>query len=198
MSPSPGVRCAEAVRWLGVGNEPRRAAASCAARHAGAVATSAAGALRRLARRSLQRLPHCWRAVDVEFSDVLSSSPSTAGLLLRAGTGWREGSIGRRSSRGSGGLAIRPERRVLSCSKIPSWKRVSTCRRISKHMPSSASLRRGSGRDDLGCARRVHAQPREFSGPMCLCEGAPHVLATALERSRVEEALRKSEEHFRR
>src|SRR5207247_1995231 len=42
------------------------------------------------------------------------------------------------------------------------------------------------------------AQPREFSGPDVLfVQALAHVLATALERARVEEALRKSEEHFR-
>src|SRR5256885_15263677 len=40
--------------------------------------------------------------------------------------------------------------------------------------------------------------PREFSGPDVLfVQALAHVLATALERARVEEALRKSEEHFR-
>src|SRR5205809_8111610 len=42
------------------------------------------------------------------------------------------------------------------------------------------------------------ARPREFSGPDVLfVQALHHVLATALQRARVEEALRKSEEHFR-
>ncbi len=42
------------------------------------------------------------------------------------------------------------------------------------------------------------AQPREFTGPDILfVQALAHVLATALERARVEDALRKSEEHFR-
>jgi len=42
------------------------------------------------------------------------------------------------------------------------------------------------------------AQHREFSGPDVLfVQALAHVLATAVERARVEEALRKSEEHFR-
>jgi len=192
-------------RWLGV-EESSRAELQlrAAARQQEAVAHLGQQALSGVSRGDLFHAAATLlaRGLDVEFSDVLELKPEHRSLLLRAGTGWREGSIGRTlvaaDSRGLAGYVLSATGPlVLEDPAVET--RFSLPPHLEAHAIVSGVCVAVQGRErPWGVLGAYSAQPREFSGPDVLfLQALAHVLATALERARVEEALRKSEEHFR-
>jgi PAS domain S-box-containing protein len=198
---------AKRFRWLGV-EETSRAEQQlrAAARQQEAVAHLGQQALSGLSRGDLFQAAATLlaRGLDVEFSDVLELKPEHRSLLLRAGTGWtgREERIGRTLVSadptglpgyvlGVGGPLVLEDPALETRFTIPPH--------LEEHGVVGGVCVAVQGRDrPWGVLGAYSAHPREFSGPDVLfVQALAHVLATALERARVEEALRKSEEHFR-
>jgi len=142
------------------------------------------------------------RGLDVEFSEILELKPEHRSLLLRAGVGWREGAVGRTlitaDSGALPGYALNAAG-PLVIEDLAAEVRFTIPPHLEAHDIVSGVCVIVQGRDrPWGVLGAYNAQPREFSGPDVLfVQALAHVLATALERARVEEALRKSEEHFR-
>ena len=142
------------------------------------------------------------RGLDVEFSEILELKPEHRSLLLRAGEGWREGCVGRTLvTSDAGGLAGYTLKAAgpLVIQELSADIRFSIPPHLASHGAVSGVCVVVQGRErPWGVLGAYSPQPREFSGPDVLfVQALAHVLATALERARVEEALRKSEEHFR-
>ncbi|MFN2571380.1 MAG: PAS domain S-box protein [Gemmatimonadales bacterium] len=192
-------------RWLGV-EESSRAEQQlrAAARQQEAVAHLGQQALAGATRADLFNAAATLlaRGLDVQFSDVLELKPEHRNLLLRAGEGWREGCVGRTLVAADPGAfagyalaAAGP----LVVEDLAGETRFIMPPHLEDHGIVSGLCVVVQGRDrPWGVLGAYSAQPREFSGPDVLfLQALAHVLATALERARVEEALRKSEEHFR-
>ncbi len=142
------------------------------------------------------------RGLDVEFSEILELKPEHRSLLLRAGVGWREVAVGRTLiTTDSGALAGYALNAAgpLVIEDLAADIRFSVPPHLEAHDIASGVCVVVQGRErPWGVLGAYSAQLREFSGPDVLfVQALAHVLATALERARVEEALRKSEEHFR-
>jgi len=142
------------------------------------------------------------RGLDVEFSEILELKPEHRSLLLRAGVGWREGAVGKTlitaDSGAMAGYTLNAAGPVV-IEDLAAEIRFSVPPHLEAHDIVSGVCVVVQGRErPWGVLGAYSAQPREFSGPDVLfVQALAHVLATALERARVEEALRKSEEHFR-
>ena len=192
-------------RWLGVEESSRaeqqlRAAARQqeAVAHLGqqALAGAAKGDLFHTAATLLAR------GLDVEFSDILELKPEHRSLLLRAGEGWREGCVGRTLVTADSGALVGYALSAagpLVVEDLAAETRFRVPPHLEEHDIVSGVCVVVQGRErPWGVLGAYSAQPREFSGPDVLfVQALAHVLATALERARVEEALRRSEEHFR-
>ena len=142
------------------------------------------------------------RGLDVEFSEILELKPEHRSLLMRAGEGWAEGAVGRTLiTADSGALAgyTLTAAGPVVIEDLAAEIRFSVPPHLEAHDIVSGVCVVVQGRErPWGVLGAYSAQPREFSGPDVLfVQALAHVLATALERTRVEEALRKSEEHFR-
>ncbi|HZE93144.1 MAG TPA: PAS domain S-box protein [Gemmatimonadales bacterium] len=192
-------------RWLGV-EESSRAEQQlrAAARQQEAVAHLGQQALAGVPRADLFNTAATLvaRGLDVAFSEILELKPEHRSLLLRAGEGWRQGAVGRTLvTADAGGLAgyALSASGPLVIEDLGGETRFSVPRHLEEHDIVSGLCVVVQGRDrPWGVLGAYSARPREFSGPDILfVQALAHVLATALERARVEEALRKSEEHFR-
>ncbi|HLZ45863.1 MAG TPA: PAS domain S-box protein [Gemmatimonadales bacterium] len=142
------------------------------------------------------------RGLDVEFSEILELKPEHRSLVLRAGEGWREGYVGKTLvTADAGGLAGYALKAAgpLVIQELSADIRFSVPPHLDAHGITSGVCVVVQGRErPWGVLAAYTPQAREFSGPDVLfVQALAHVLATALERARVEEALRKSEEHFR-
>jgi two-component system, cell cycle sensor histidine kinase and response regulator CckA len=192
-------------RWLGVedsnGAEQQLRAA---ARQQEAVAHLGQQALAGAARDNLfdTAAKLVARGLDLEFSSILELKPEHRSLVLRAGEGWREGSVGRTLvSAGAGGLAgyVLTTAGPVVIEDLPTDIRFSAPQHLKQHGIVSGVCVVVQGRErPWGVLGAYTTHPRQFSGPDVLfVQALAHVLATALERARIEDALRKSEEHFR-
>ncbi|HEV8508900.1 MAG TPA: PAS domain S-box protein [Gemmatimonadales bacterium] len=192
-------------RWLGV-EESSRAEQQlrAAARQQEAVAHLGQQALAGAARADLFHTAGTLlaRGLDVEFSDILELKPEHRSLLLRAGEGWRDGCVGKTLvTADPGALAgyALSAAGPLVVEDLAVETRFSVPPHLEEHGIVSGLCVVVQGRErPWGVLGAYSAQLRVFSGPDVLfVQALAHVLATALERARVEEALRKSEEHFR-
>ena len=192
-------------RWLGV-EESNRAEQQlrAAARQQEAVAHLGQQALAGVARSTLfdTAAKLLARGLDVEFSDILELKPEHRSLLLRAGEGWRDGSVGKTLVNAeTGGLAgyVLNTAGPVVFEQLPTEIRFTTPPHLDEHGIISGVSVVVQGRErPWGVLGAYSARTRVFSGPDVLfVQALAHVLATALERARVEDALRKSEEHFR-
>ena len=196
---------AKRFRWLGI-EESSRAEQQlrAAARQQEAVAHLGQQALAGVARGDLFQTAAglVARGLDVEFSDLLEFRPEHRSLLLRAGTGWRDGCVGKTivtsDPSSLAGYALHSAG-PLVLEDLAGETRFTAPRHLVEHGIVSGVCVIVQGRErPWGILGAYSAQPREFSGPDILfVQALGHVLATALERARVEDALRKSEEHFR-
>ena len=203
---SKGARLpAKRFRWLGI-EESNRADQQlrAAARQQEAVAHLGQQALAGAARGDLFQTAAglLARGLDVEFSDILELKPEHRSLLLRAGTGWRAARVGRMlisaDPASLAGYVLNAAGPVV-LDDLAAETRFSAPPHLEEHGIVSGLCVVVQGRErPWGVLGGYSAQPREFSGPDILfVQALAHVLATALERARVEEALRRSEEHFR-
>jgi GAF domain-containing protein len=142
------------------------------------------------------------RGLDVEFSEILELRPEHRSLIARAGAGWPDGFAGKTlitaDATGLAGYALNAAAPIV-IEDLPSETRFKTPAHLDMEGIISGLCVVVQGRDrPWGVLGAYSPQPREFSGPDVLfVQALAHVLATALERARVEDALRKSEEHFR-
>ncbi len=143
------------------------------------------------------------RGLDVEFSEILELRPEHRSLLVRAGEGWRgrEGNARTLVTADAAGLAayVLNAAAPIVIEDLPTETRFNVPPHLEEHEILSGVCVVVQGRDrPWGVLGAYSARPREFSGPDVLfVQALAHVLATALERARVEDALRSSEEHFR-
>ncbi len=192
-------------RWLGV-EESNRAEQQlrAAARQQEAVAHLGQQALAGVARADLfgTAAKLVARGLDVAFSEILELKPEHRSLVLRAGEGWQDGCVGKTLVSADAavlaGYALNAAGPVV-VEELATEIRFSAPPHLDAHDIVSGVCVVVQGRErPWGVLGAYSAQPRAFSGPDVLfVQALAHVLATALERARVEEALRKSEEHFR-
>src|SRR2546422_4519816 len=142
------------------------------------------------------------RVLEVPFASVLELRAESRTLLLRAGVGWRDGVVGRTvlpaDPDSHAGYVLRSTGTVV-VENLASDTRFGSAPLLAPHgvVSSLSVLVHGKARpfEILG----VHsAQPREFTiHDTHFLQAVANVLATAIDRAQAEEALRRSEEHFR-
>ena len=192
-------------RWLGVDDANRaEQQLRAAARQQEAVAHLGQQALAGAARADLLNTATTLlaRGLDVEFSDLLELRPEHRSMVLRAGQGWGDGFVGRALVPADPGTlaayALAAPGPIVVEDLSADIRFTAPTYLIDHHVVSGVCVV-VQGRDrPWGVLGAYSAQRREFSGPDVLfVQALAHVLATAVERGRVEDTLRKSEEHFR-
>src|SRR3954469_10453778 len=191
--------------WLGIQGASRaEQQLRAAARQQEAVARLGQQALAGVARTDLfdTAVTLLARGLDVEFSEILELRPEHRSLFARAGAGWDEGFAGKTlisaDAAGLAGYTLNAAAPIV-IEDLPTETRFTVPAHLETHGIVSGVCVVVQGRErPWGVLGAYSPHPREFSGPDVLfVQALGHVLATALERARVEDALRKSEEHFR-
>src|SRR5216110_1992722 len=142
------------------------------------------------------------RVLEVPFASVLELRPESRTLLLRAGVGWRDGAVGRTvlptDADSHAGYVLRSTGPVVVEDLATDARFGSAPLLTAEGVVSSLSvLVHGKGRP-FGILGVHTAQPREFTiHDTHFLQAVANVLATAIDRAHAEEALRRSEEHFR-
>src|SRR5436853_138902 len=142
------------------------------------------------------------RVLEVPFASVLELRPESRTLLLRAGVGWRDGAVGRTvlptDADSHAGFVLRSTGPVVVEDLATDARFGSPPLLAAQGVVSSLSvLVHGKGRP-FGILGVHTAQPREFTiHDTHFLQAVANVLATAIDRAHAEEALRRSEEHFR-
>src|SRR2546426_7958634 len=142
------------------------------------------------------------RVLEVQFASVLELRPESRTLLLRAGVGWRDGAVGRTvlpaDADSHAGYVLRSTGPVV-VEDLATDARFGSAPLMATHggVSSLSVLVHGKGRP-FGILGVHAAQPREFTiHDTHFLQAVANVLATAIDRAHAEEALRRSEEHFR-
>jgi PAS domain S-box-containing protein len=142
------------------------------------------------------------RALEVEFAGLLELRPESRTLLLRAGVGWREGSVGRTvlpaDPDSHAGYVLRSTGQVV-VEDLATDARFGSAPLLLPHGVVSSLSVIVHGKDRPFGILGVHsATRREFTlHDTHFLQAIANVLATAIDRGRTEDALRRSEEHFR-
>src|SRR6266700_4067005 len=142
------------------------------------------------------------RVLEAEFAAVLEFRAESRSLLLRAGVGWKEGSVGRTvvpaDADSHAGYVLRSSGAVVVEDLATDTRFGSAPLLAAQGVVASLSvLVHGKGRP-FGILGVHTAQPREFTiHDTHFLQAVANVLATAIDRAHAEEALRQSEEHFR-
>ena len=170
------------------------------------------GALARLGRLALERtnldeLLHesaslVAKTLGVEFCKILELLPDRRSLLLRAGVGWKEGLVGRAvllatsdthagHSLVTGAPVIVEDVREETKFQMPPW--------LQEHGITSGVSMVIPGAEPFGVLGVHTSACRSFSAEeLAFLDSVIQVLSRAIHRLRSDEALRQSEEHFRR
>ncbi len=142
------------------------------------------------------------RGLDVEYAGLLEFRPESRTLLLRAGVGWRDGSVGRTilPSDGDtyGGYVLKSTTPVV-VEDLPVDRRFGSAPLLATHgvMSGLSVVVQGKERP-YGILGAHDRTAREFTvHDAHFVQAVANVLATAIDRAHTEDALRKSEEHFR-
>jgi two-component system, cell cycle sensor histidine kinase and response regulator CckA len=142
------------------------------------------------------------RVLEVDFSSVLELRPQSRTLLLRAGVGWREGSVGRTvvpaAADTHAGYVLRSPGAVV-VEDLAAETRFGSAPLLDAHrVVSGLSVIIHGKERAFGILGAYTAGRRAFtSHDVHFLQAAASVLATAIDRAAAEEALRRSEEHFR-
>ena len=142
------------------------------------------------------------RVLEVEFADLLEFRPESRTLLLRAGVGWREGSVGRTvvpaDADSHAGYVLRSSGAVV-VEELASDTRFGSAPLLAAHGVASSLSVVVQGKERPFGVLGVHtARRREFTiHDTHFLQAVANVLGTAVDRTRSEVALRQSEEHFR-
>ena len=142
------------------------------------------------------------RVLEVPFASVLELRPESRTLLLRGGVGWRDGAVGRTvltaDADSHPGYVLRSTGPVV-VEDLATDARFGSAPLLAAHgvVSSLSVLVHGKGRP-FGILGVHTAAPREFTiHDTHFLQAVANVLATAINRAHSEEALRRSEEHFR-
>src|SRR5437870_2792564 len=142
------------------------------------------------------------RALEVEFASVLELRPESRTLVLRAGIGWRPGSVGRTvlsaDPDSHAGYVLRSTGQVV-VEDLRADARFGSAPLLTQHGVVSSLSVIVQGKDRPFGILGVHtAVRREFTvHDTHFLQAIANVLATAIDRGHTEDALRRSEEHFR-
>jgi PAS domain S-box-containing protein len=142
------------------------------------------------------------RVLAVELAGLLEFRPESRTLLLRAGVGWQDGVVGRAvvpaESDTHGGYALRSPA-PLVVEDLGADARFGRAPLLAEHGVVSGLTVIVQGKErPFGLLGAHTATPRAFTmHDAHVMQGVAHVLATAIDRARTEDALRQSEEHFR-
>ncbi|HEU5261857.1 MAG TPA: PAS domain S-box protein [Gemmatimonadales bacterium] len=145
---------------------------------------------------------HAARVLDVEFASVLEFRPENRTLLLRAGVGWAAGRVGRTVEPADAdthaGYALRAAGPVV-VEDLATDARFGSAPLLATHgVTSSLSVPIHGTDRPFGILGLHTAQRRAFTiHDTHFLQSVANVLATAIDRARTEEALRRSETHFR-
>ena len=142
------------------------------------------------------------RVLEVPFASVLELRPESRTLLLRAGVGWRDGAVGRMvlptDADSHAGYVLRSTGPVVVEDLATDARFGSAPLLAAQGVVSSLSVLVHGKTRPFGILGVHTAQPREFSiHDTHFLQAVANVLATAIDRAYAEEALRRSEEHFR-
>src|SRR2546428_341521 len=142
------------------------------------------------------------RVLEVPFASVLELRPESRTLLLRGGVGWRDGAVGRTvltaDADSHAGYVLRSAGPVV-VEDLATDARFGSAPLLAAHgvVSSLSVLVHGKGRP-FGILGVHTAAAREFTiHDTHFLQAVANVLATAIDRAHSEEALRRSEEHFR-
>ncbi|HYU89698.1 MAG TPA: PAS domain S-box protein, partial [Gemmatimonadales bacterium] len=142
------------------------------------------------------------RVLEVPLASVLELRPESRTLLLRAGVGWREGVVGRTvlpaDADSHSGYVLRSTGPVV-VEDLATDARFGSAPLLSPQgvVSSLSVIVHGKARP-FGILGVHTAQAREFTiHDTHFLQAVANVLATAIDRAHAEEALRRSEEHFR-
>src|SRR2546426_918920 len=142
------------------------------------------------------------RVLEVDFSCVLELRAQSRTLLLRAGAGWREGSVGRTVVPAApdthAGYVLRSPGAVV-VEDLAAETRFGSAPLLDAHGVVSGLSVLIHGKDrPFGILGAHTARRHAFtSHDVHFLQAAASVLATAIDRATAEEALRRSEMHFR-
>src|SRR3989475_3566244 len=142
------------------------------------------------------------RGLDVEYAGLLEFRPESRSLALRAGVGWTEESVGRTVLPSDGdthaGYVLRSTTPVV-VEDLPSDRRFGSAPLLSEHgVVSGLSVLIHGKERPFGILGAHSSTAREFTvHDAHFLQAVANVLATAIDRALTEDALRKSEEHFR-
>jgi len=142
------------------------------------------------------------RVLEVPLASVLELRPESRTLLLRAGVGWRDGAVGRAvfpaDADSHSGYVLRSTGPVVVEDLATDARFGSAPLLLAQGVVSSLSVLVHSKAHPYGILGVHTEQPREFTiHDTHFLQAVANVLATAIDRARAEEALRRSEEHFR-
>src|SRR5438094_7860158 len=138
------------------------------------------------------------RVLEVEFADLLEFRPESRTLLLRAGVGWREGSVGRTvvpaDADSHAGYVLRSSGAVV-VEDLASDTRFWSAPLLAQHGVASSLSVVVHGKERPFGVLGVHtARRREFTiHDTHFLQAVANVLATTVDRARTEAALRQSE-----
>jgi PAS domain S-box-containing protein len=142
------------------------------------------------------------RSLEVEFASLLELRPESRTLLLRAGVGWREGSVGRTvlpsDADSYTGFVLRSTGQVV-VEDLRADTRFGSAPLLTQHGVVSSLSVIVHGKDrPFGVLGAHTATRRDFTvHDAHFLQAIANVLATTIDRGRTEDALRRSEEHFR-
>ena len=142
------------------------------------------------------------RVLEVPFASLLELRAESRTLLLRAGVGWSEGAVGRTvlpaDADSYGGYVLRSTGQVV-VEDLATDARFGDAPLLTPHgVVSSLSVIMPGKERPFGILGAHTAVRREFAiHDAHFLQAVANVLATAIDRSRTEDALRRSEEHFR-
>jgi len=142
------------------------------------------------------------RGLDVEYAGLLEFRPESRTLVLRAGVGWQDGCVGHTVFPSDGdslaSYVLRSTTPVV-VDDLASDRRFGSAPLLAEHEVVSGLSVVVQGKDrPFGILGAHAAERREFTvHDAHFVQAVANVLATAIDRARTEDALRKSEEHFR-
>src|SRR6266705_930548 len=142
------------------------------------------------------------RVLEAEFAAVLEFRAESRSLLLRAGVGWKEGSVGRTvvpaDADSHAGYVLRSSGAVV-VEDLATDTRFGSAPLLASHgVVASLSVVVHGKERPFGILGVHTARRREFTiHDTHFLQAVANVLATAVDRARTEAALRRSEEHFR-
>ncbi len=142
------------------------------------------------------------RVLEVPFASLLEVRPESRTLLLRAGVGWDEGIVGRTvlpaDADSYAGFVLRSTGQVV-VEDLATDTRFGNAPLLAPHGVVSSLSVIVHGKDRPFGILGVHtAVRRDFAiHDAHFLQAVANVLATAIDRGRTEDALRRSEEHFR-